>query len=363
MGGFGQLPPRRRVLVDGEWETIALPSIQPIPTGTSEITPNMIRMLEESRRDYEGKRSEEKKDSLNRTVASLKVDVGMGEEETESSYDDYGAHTDSMSEYDRRPTERLEERFGRMPAPLGLQRAAAEARDLRKDDERLESDIKAVEAMRARSISFEKVRQLFNLTPSLIQSGTVIKPPIAQQHSPSNNSHGSNNACTSEFAKLDELSANWRQTWGVELKMLGITDDQIRSHQHYIAEYIREQNATPEHRKFDLIRVRGDPKAAEKNMATSERREVLLRRDDYEENGDPETAKNPYSDFFVQDECLPQPLRLKKLDGEHATEAVETTPREKERKVESTDEDEAYNGDDESEESRNDMGQKAIWLG
>jgi len=48
---------------------------------------------------------------------------------------------------------------------------------------------------------------------------------------------------TSEFAKLDAIDPNWRETWGDDLKSMGITDDLIRDNQDFIASYIQEQQA------------------------------------------------------------------------------------------------------------------------
>ena len=47
----------------------------------------------------------------------------------------------------------------------------------------------------------------------------------------------------SEFAKLDAIDPNWRETWGDDLKSMGITDDLIRDNQDFIANYIQEQQA------------------------------------------------------------------------------------------------------------------------
>ncbi|CAD6502744.1 BgTH12-05334 [Blumeria graminis f. sp. triticale] len=50
----------------------------------------------------------------------------------------------------------------------------------------------------------------------------------------------------SEFAALDSIDPNWRETWGEDLKQMGITDDLIRDQQDFIAEYIKSQQATQE---------------------------------------------------------------------------------------------------------------------
>lgn len=51
------------------------------------------------------------------------------------------------------------------------------------------------------------------------------------------------NGGRSEFSALDALDANWRETWGGDLKKMGITDDLIRDNQDFIADYIRQQQA------------------------------------------------------------------------------------------------------------------------
>ena len=52
------------------------------------------------------------------------------------------------------------------------------------------------------------------------------------------------NSEKSEFAALDALDANWRVTWGEDLKKMGITDNLIRDNQDFIADYIRQQQAS-----------------------------------------------------------------------------------------------------------------------
>ncbi|KAL3422308.1 WH1 domain-containing protein [Phlyctema vagabunda] len=56
-------------------------------------------------------------------------------------------------------------------------------------------------------------------------------------------SAGSANGGGSEYAALDAIDANWRATWGGDLKQMGITDDLIRDNQDFIASYIKEQQA------------------------------------------------------------------------------------------------------------------------
>ncbi|PBP16102.1 WH1 domain-containing protein, partial [Diplocarpon rosae] len=56
-------------------------------------------------------------------------------------------------------------------------------------------------------------------------------------------SGGSFTGAKSQFAALDAIDPNWRETWGDDLKQMGITDDLIRDNQDFIADYIRQQQA------------------------------------------------------------------------------------------------------------------------
>ncbi|KAH8684562.1 hypothetical protein BGZ60DRAFT_397836 [Tricladium varicosporioides] len=64
--------------------------------------------------------------------------------------------------------------------------------------------------------------------------------PAAPTH---RNSGGSFSGGRSQFAALDAIDPNWRETWGDDLKQMGITDDLIRDNQDFIADYIRQQQA------------------------------------------------------------------------------------------------------------------------
>ncbi|KAG0651443.1 Proline-rich LAS17 [Hyphodiscus hymeniophilus] len=75
--------------------------------------------------------------------------------------------------------------------------------------------------------------------PTPPDSPSYILPP-AQTHRVS---VGSYNGGRSEFAALDAIDSNWRETWGDDLKEMGITDDLIRDNQDFIADYIRQQQA------------------------------------------------------------------------------------------------------------------------
>jgi hypothetical protein len=77
---------------------------------------------------------------------------------------------------------------------------------------------------------------------------TVQTPPDSPANAlpPAQNfkvSVGSSNGEKSEFAALDAIDPNWRETWGGDLKQMGITDDLIRDNQDFIADYIRQQQA------------------------------------------------------------------------------------------------------------------------
>ncbi|OBT54458.1 hypothetical protein VE04_03782, partial [Pseudogymnoascus sp. 24MN13] len=79
--------------------------------------------------------------------------------------------------------------------------------------------------------------------PTPPESPRTFIPPSLSQHNPSYSSVSINPPKVSEYAKLDALDPNWRETWGGDLRDMGITDDQIRDNQDFIAEYIQEQQA------------------------------------------------------------------------------------------------------------------------
>lgn len=68
---------------------------------------------------------------------------------------------------------------------------------------------------------------------------SYVLPPVQPHKQVSSAANGGR----SEYAALDALDANWRVTWGEDLKKMGITDDLIRDNQDFIADYIREQQA------------------------------------------------------------------------------------------------------------------------
>jgi hypothetical protein len=69
---------------------------------------------------------------------------------------------------------------------------------------------------------------------------SYVLPPASHRKEVASGANGGR----SEFAALDALDTNWRETWGEDLKKMGITDDLIRDNQDFIADYIRQQQAT-----------------------------------------------------------------------------------------------------------------------
>ncbi|RDL36524.1 uncharacterized protein BP5553_05876 [Venustampulla echinocandica] len=78
-----------------------------------------------------------------------------------------------------------------------------------------------------------------SIQPTPPDSPSYVLPP-APSHRHSGGSFG---AEKSQFAALDAIDPNWRETWGDDLKQMGITDDLIRDNQDFIADYIKEQQA------------------------------------------------------------------------------------------------------------------------
>ncbi|TVY65753.1 Proline-rich protein LAS17 [Lachnellula suecica] len=68
---------------------------------------------------------------------------------------------------------------------------------------------------------------------------SYVLPPAPVQR----DSGASLNGGRSQFSALDAIDPNWRETWGDDLKQMGITDDLIRDNQDFIADYIRQQQA------------------------------------------------------------------------------------------------------------------------
>ncbi|TVY14044.1 Proline-rich protein LAS17, partial [Lachnellula arida] len=71
------------------------------------------------------------------------------------------------------------------------------------------------------------------------ESPSYVLPPAPVHR----DSGGSSIGGRSQFAALDAIDPNWRETWGDDLKQMGITDDLIRDNQDFIADYIRQQQA------------------------------------------------------------------------------------------------------------------------
>ncbi|KAH7336111.1 hypothetical protein BKA65DRAFT_431511 [Rhexocercosporidium sp. MPI-PUGE-AT-0058] len=80
-----------------------------------------------------------------------------------------------------------------------------------------------------------------SIQPTPPDSPSYTLPP-AQNHRMSGGSF-SGGKPQSQFASLDAIDPNWRETWGDDLKQMGITDDLIRDNQDFIADYIRQQQA------------------------------------------------------------------------------------------------------------------------
>ena len=78
--------------------------------------------------------------------------------------------------------------------------------------------------------------------PTPPESPVTYQPP-RQSHRLSTGGNINGQRQTSEFAALYAIDPNWRETWGDDLKSMGITDDLIRDNQDFIASYIQEQQA------------------------------------------------------------------------------------------------------------------------
>lgn len=82
----------------------------------------------------------------------------------EDRYNTSGDDREDMSDYDRRPIERLEDRFGRVPAPIGLQQAAACAARTRGTGREFRNDVEA-------TFKIEPLRSYRKQTPPAQRSG------------------------------------------------------------------------------------------------------------------------------------------------------------------------------------------------
>ncbi|EKD14588.1 WH1 domain-containing protein [Drepanopeziza brunnea f. sp. 'multigermtubi' MB_m1] len=93
------------------------------------------------------------------------------------------------------------------------------------------------------------------IQPTPPDSPSYTLPP-AQSHRMSG---GSFTGGKSQFAALDAIDHNWRETWGDDLKQMGITDDLIRDNQDFIADYIRQQQANQAASGIENQRNRAPP--------------------------------------------------------------------------------------------------------
>lgn len=160
VGGFGQLPLRRRVMMpDGEWEVMPMVTPMPEEENLREREEEKMRSLQEmgtkiQMTPEEQRRNEEDIERLEKQTARLSEDVEIDDEEKvrrrnfairreEYKYNTSGDDREDIFNYDRRPIERLEDRFGRIPAPIGLQQAAACAARTRGTGREFGNDVEA----------------------------------------------------------------------------------------------------------------------------------------------------------------------------------------------------------------------------
>merc|ERR1712093_585986 len=80
-----------------------------------------------------------------------------------------------------------------------------------------------------------------SIQPTPPDSPSYTLPPA--QHNRMSGGSFNGGKPQSQFSALDAIDPNWRETWGDDLKQMGITDDQIRDNQDFIADYIRQQQA------------------------------------------------------------------------------------------------------------------------
>ncbi|KAI9641816.1 hypothetical protein NHQ30_009676 [Ciborinia camelliae] len=82
-----------------------------------------------------------------------------------------------------------------------------------------------------------------SIQPTPPDSPSYALPPSHPAHPAQNNRHsgGSFKSAQPEYAALEAIDPHWRETWGEDLRQMGITDDMIRDNQDFIADYIREQ--------------------------------------------------------------------------------------------------------------------------
>ncbi|KAG4026695.1 hypothetical protein MFRU_037g00080 [Monilinia fructicola] len=82
-----------------------------------------------------------------------------------------------------------------------------------------------------------------SIQPTPPDSPSYVLPPQQPAHPAHNHRHsgGSFKSGQPEYAALEAIDPHWRETWGEDLRQMGITDDMIRDNQDFIADYIREQ--------------------------------------------------------------------------------------------------------------------------
>jgi len=62
-----------------------------------------------------------------------------------------------------------------------------------------------------------------------------------------------------DFELLDAFDPHWRETFGLDLKEKGLTDDFIKDNEEYIVDFIREQTRDRQRRTKTLARARALP--------------------------------------------------------------------------------------------------------
>lgn len=84
-----------------------------------------------------------------------------------------------------------------------------------------------------------------SIQPTPPDSPSYVLPPSQPAHPPQNHGHsgGSFKSGQPEYAALEAIDPHWRETWGEDLRQMGITDDMIRDNQDFIAEYILDQQS------------------------------------------------------------------------------------------------------------------------
>merc|ERR1712093_952608 len=80
-----------------------------------------------------------------------------------------------------------------------------------------------------------------SIQPTPPDSPSYTLPPA--QHNRMSGGSFNGGKPQSQFSALDAIDPNWRETWGDDLKQMGITDDLIRDNQDFMADYIRQQQA------------------------------------------------------------------------------------------------------------------------